>query len=393
MKRKKNSRDRSPVDVLGFLLKEERRSGVILLFSAIVALIIANSAWSDSYLSLIHHQLSLGSITLDLRHWISEGLMASFFLVVVLEVKREFIDGELSTWRKASFPFFAAVGGMLVPALIYITINPLSPQNAGWAIPVATDIAIAIGALALLGDKIPRSLRIFLLALAIIDDIGSIVIIALFYSHPTNTIAIFGSIFFTLTLLLFRNKKFWVFGFAIMGLCIWYCLLLAGVSGTLAGVLVAALMPLTKHRKGSPLQLSERIEDMLLPATAYIIVPLFVFTSTGLVFSQLALQQDRSFMVFMGVVVGLVIGKPLGIISVSWFSAKLRLAHKPESLSWGHIMGVSVLAGVGFTVSLLIADLSFSNNTALQNVAVLGVFVASVLSGSFGIIFLRRISR
>lgn len=378
--------------MLSFLFQEERRSGVILLFAAVSALILANSMWSNVYLSFIHHQLTLGSITLDVRHWISEGLMAFFFLVVVLEVKRELIDGELNTWRKASFPLIAAIGGMLMPAFIYTLINPDLPQSAGWAIPIATDIAIAIGALALLGNRIPRSLRVFLLALAIIDDIGSILIIAIFYSHPSNTLAIFAAIGLSLVLLFFRKQKYWVFGFAIIGFCIWYCLLLAGVSGTMAGVIVALFAPLTSRAQNSPLQLSEKVEDALLPLTAYIIVPLFVFTSAGLVFSQLSLQQDKGLMVFIGVIAGLLIGKPLGIVIASWLSTKLRLSKKPETLNWSHIIGVGCLAGIGFTVSLLITDLSFGNNPVLQNASVLGIFVASILSGFIGLMLLRKTS-
>jgi NhaA family Na+:H+ antiporter len=393
MKHKKFKSQLNPTNVLTFLLKEERRSGVVLILVAIAALLLANSVWSETYFEFINQQFTLGSITLDLKHWVSEGLMAIFFLMVVLEVKRELIDGELSTWRKASFPLVAAVGGMVVPAFIYTLVNQNSPENIGWAIPIATDIAIAIGVLALLGKRIPKSLRIFLLALAIIDDIGSILVIGVFYSQPANTVALMIATILSLSLFAFRKQRRWILSFAIIGFCIWYCLLLAGISGTMAGVIVAAMAPLSKRFvKNTPLQDSEKIEDVLLPITAYIIVPLFVFTSAGLVFSELSFSQGNGLSVFAGVVTGLLVGKPLGIFGASLIATKLQLAYKPAELSWSHVLGVGFIAGIGFTISLLIADLSFNEYPALQNTAIFGVFVASIVSAIIGLLILATTS-
>jgi NhaA family Na+:H+ antiporter len=395
MKHKQYKNKLTATNVLTFLFKEERRSGVLLIFAAITALLLANSNYSDIYFSFIHKNISIGQVTLDLHHWVSEGLMAIFFLVVVLEVKREFIDGELNTWRKASFPVIAAIGGMILPAVIYTYINPNMPQSYGWAIPIATDIAIAIGVLALLGRRIPRILRIFILSLAIIDDIGSIVVIAIFYSHPTNTTALFGALILCFSLLYFRTLKTWLPIFLIIGLIIWYLLLSAGISATMAGVIVAALSPLTTRRKKSSnrLQSSEWLEDTLLPISAYVIVPLFVFTSAGLVFNDINLTSGNGLMVFVGVVAGLMIGKPLGIISATWLATSLRITSKPKDLNRSHIIGIGFIAGIGFTISLLIADLSFVDYPNMLNAATFGVFVASIFSGLIGLLILTFVTK
>jgi len=386
---KHNNSKVSPTNVLAFLFQEERRTSVLLILAAIAALGLANSAWSHLYFGFLDKQFSFGAITLDIQHWVSEGLMALFFLVVTLEVKREFIDGELHTWRKASFPVIAALGGMIVPGFIYVIINQNQPESAGWAIPIATDIAIAVGVLALLGKRIPKNLRIFLLALAIIDDIGSIIIIGLFYNHPTNSLALLAAITLGLLLLLFRKQRYWVLMYAAIGLCLWYSLMLAGVSGTMAGVLVAVLAPLTTSRnKSQPLQSAKRIEDVLLPITAYFVVPLFVFCSAGLVFSSLSLGHNDSLAVFAGAVAGLLIGKPLGIVGSSWIATRLQLTKKPAGVSWTHLLGVGFIAGIGFTIPLLITNLSFSAYVQLQNAAVLGVFIASILAGLTGLLIL-----
>lgn len=378
-----------PINVFNFLLQEERRSGILLILSALLALILANSAWASSYFSVINSQHSVAGITLSLQHWISEGLMALFFLVVVLEVKREFICGELRTWRKASFPLFAAVGGMLAPALIYSLLNPSPPAGSGWAIPIATDIAIALGVLALLGKRVPKSLRVFLLALAIIDDIGSIIIIGLFYSQPTNSIALVSAITLTLLLIIFRKYRTWPIPFFVIGLLLWYCLLLSGISGTMAGVIIAALMPIeSKGKRSRQLTTDAKIEDILLPVTAYIIVPLFVLTSAGLSFGSVSLGDSTAWPVFLGVLAGLFIGKPLGIVALGWISSQLRLTNKPTELSWRDIIGVGFIAGIGFTVSLLILGLAFNNNPDLYSAALIGVFLGSILAGTTGLLLL-----
>ncbi len=381
----------NPTNILAFVFQEERRSGVLLIIAAVLALFLANSAWSNQYFDFLHIKYMLGSVELDLRHWINEGLMALFFLVVALEVKRELVDGELSTWRRASFPVIAAVGGMVLPALIYTYINPNPPLSSGWAIPIATDIAIAVGVLALLGKRIPKNLRLFLLSLAIIDDIGSIMIIGLFYNQPSNMFALMHALILSLSLSVFRKQKLWLLSFGLVGIGIWYCLLLSGISGTMAGVIVALMAPLTKrHNKKSRLQSPEKIEDILLPLTAYLIVPVFVFANAGIVIKNISVTSGDGLTVFLGVVLGLLFGKPLGIFCSTWIATKLRLTYKPNDLRWAHILGVGFVAGIGFTISILITGLTFAEHTAQQNSAIFGVFVASVTSGFIGLNILRK---
>lgn len=376
--------------MLAFVLKEERRSSIFILAAAVIALILANSKWSAAYFGFLHQEITFGAVTFDLQHWINEGLMALFFLVVVLEIKREFIDGELRSWRKASFLVFSALGGMLVPALIFSTLNPYPPESTGWAIPMSTDTAIALGVIGLLGRKIPRNLKIFLLAVAIIDDIISITVIGLYYSRPTNMFFLCLALALSILLIYFRSKKFRMISFSLIGFAVWYCLLMAGVTGTIAGVIVALIAPLTTSRaNASKLQGSEIVEDILLPVTAFLIVPLFVFANAGLDFSKVSLSHGNGLMIFVGVALGLLIGKPLGIFTGGWIAAKLRIAHKPRGISWKQILGVGFISGIGFTISILIADLAYKSNPDFQNAAIMGVFTASVLSGLIGIFILK----
>lgn len=384
-------RSLNPVNILAFVFNEESRSSFLLILAAAIALILANSGWSSAYSDLFSRKISLGLVSLDIRHLINEGLMAFFFLVVGLEVKRELIDGELKTWKKATFPLVAAVGGMFVPALIFTAFNPYQPQNSGWGIPMATDIAIAVGVLALLGRRITKSLRVFLLSLAIIDDIGSILIISLFYSKPTNMLLLVISILLSLSLLIVRKQKWWLTGFALIGCGIWYCIVVSGLSGTMAGVIIALLMPLAKRRSNaSHLQTSEIVEDVLIPVTSFIIVPLFVFANAGLKISNILLAKDRGLSVFIGVFLGLLIGKPLGIFIASWIANALKIAEKPANTSWNQIIGIGFLAGIGFTISLLIGDLAYGANSELHSSAVLGIFLASAVAAIIGLLTLRN---
>ncbi|MCA9328149.1 Na+/H+ antiporter NhaA [Candidatus Saccharibacteria bacterium] len=390
-KHKRYSAITLPRNILSFLLHEERRSSSLLLIAATTAFVLSNTNFNDLYQSFIHNKISLGGVSLDVKHWISEGLMSLFFLVVTLEVKRELIDGELRSWRKASFPVTAAIGGMLLPALIYTSINQYAPESNGWAVPIATDIAIAIGVLGLIGKRIPRSLRIFLLALAIIDDIGSIIIIGLFFNHPENAFVLIAAFTVIMFLVLFRRQRNWLVIFGVLGFILWYCFTLAGISGTMTGVILAVLAPLVTSRKNAThLQSSEKVEDILLPLTAYIIVPLFVFANAGLRLSDLSLESGSSLNVFAGVTGGLLIGKPVGIFAASFVSNLLGLSRKPAGFTWTQLLGVGFLAGIGFTVSLLIADLSFVNH-ALRDAAIAGVFTASILSSIIGVFILRTV--
>jgi NhaA family Na+:H+ antiporter len=382
-----------PINIFNFIFKEERRGSFLMLIAAIAAVIIANGPWASHYFEFLRTQLTLGSVTLDVQHWINEGLMTLFFLVVALEIKREFVNGELTTWRSASFPVIAAIGGMIVPALIFSSLNPYAPHSSGWAIPMATDIAIALGVVGLLGKRIPKSLRVFLLTLATVDDIGSIIVISIFYNHPTNTFALLIALVLALALVLLRKRKFWPLSFLILGSLMWYCLLLAGIPATLAGVIVAFLMPLRTRPNEATLQKSEIIEDILVPITALIIVPLFVFANAGLTLSEVTLGGSDNITVFTGVLLGLLLGKPIGIFFGGWLGHVLRIAQKPKSIKWAHLLSVGFIAGIGFTVSILIADLAYKEPVELQNAAILGILCASLLAGAIGFIFLTISTR
>lgn len=382
-----------PINVFNFVFKEERRGSFLMLIAAIAAAIIANGPWASHYFEFLRIPFTLGSVTLDVQHWINEGLMALFFLVVALEIKREFINGELTTWRSASFPVIAAIGGMVVPALIFSSLNPYAPHNSGWAIPMATDIAITLGVVGLLGKRIPKSLRVFLLTLATVDDIGSILVISIFYNHPTNTFALLIALVLSLALILLRKRTFWPLSFLVFGSLIWYCLLVAGIPATLAGVVVAFLMPLRTRPNEVTLQKSEIIEDILVPITAFIVVPLFVFANAGLKFSEITLKGNDSITVFTGVLLGLLIGKPIGIFLGGWLGHILRIAQKPKSIKWAHLLSVGFIAGIGFTVSILIADLAYKGPIELQNAAILGILCASILAGIIGLILLTISTR
>jgi NhaA family Na+:H+ antiporter len=380
----------NPVNVFAFFFKEERRSSGLILIAAIAGLIAANSGFATHYFDFLGHELSLGSLHLDVRHLINEGLMALFFLVVTLEVRREFIDGELNTWRKAAFPVFAAIGGMLVPAAIFTIFNPYAPQSNGWAIPMATDIALAVGVLGLLGRRIHKSLRIFLLSLAIVDDLGSILVISLFYARPTNMLLVVIVIMLALLLLVARRYTLWPLIFLIVGFGMWYCLVATGLSGTVAGVLIAFAMPLARRRKNAArLLTSEVIEDVLIPITSFVVVPLFAFTNAGIRLQDISLVAAETTPVFIGVFLGLVIGKPLGITLASWLAYSLRIAHKPKGITWTALAGVGCLAGIGFTISLLITNLAYTS-PRLGNAAAAGIMSASVVSAIAGLLLIRR---
>ncbi len=381
--------------VVNFILQQERRSSLVLLVAAAVALVLANSSWATGYFELLRMQFSLGIIQLDIRHWINEGLMALFFLVIALEVKRETVQGELRTWRKASFPMIAAVGGMVVPAVIFWMINPSAPAGSGWAIPVATDIAIALGVIGLLGHRVPRSLRVFLLTLAIVDDIGAILIITLFYNAPTDTMALLIAAVLALGLFAVKHWRWWPIAFFPLGLMLWYYLLLAGVSGTLAGVVVAFMIPLAaqRHNAVNKPSAAETIEKILVPFTAYIVVPIFVLANAGITFSEISLKDDSSMAVFFGVVLGLLLGKPFGIVLASWLGHTLGIAQKPSTISWGQLTSVGFISGIGFTISILIAGLSYPQSYALQSASILGIFTASILAGVIGLLLLFYCTR
>jgi Na+:H+ antiporter, NhaA family len=388
---------KSPVSIIRDFLKLEAASGIILVTTAALALIIANSPLSPLYDALLSLPVSLqfGALILakPLLLWVNDGLMAIFFLLMGLEIKRELAVGELSSWDKASLPGYCALGGMIVPALIYYVLNAGDTLNLrGWAIPTATDIAFAMGVLSLLGSRVPAALKIFLLALAIIDDLGAIVIIAVFYtadlSFASLALAALGILgLLSLNLLGIRRLA----PYLLMGLFIWICVLKSGVHATLAGVAVAMFIPIRpaarRDEEESPL---ERLEHMLHPWVGFAIMPSFAFANAGVSFAGVT-GRDLTAPLSLGIALGLFLGKQLGVFGVGWLAVKIGLCRKPEGLNWAAFYGVSLLAGIGFTMSLFIGSLAFDDLAHATGIR-LGVFAGSLLSAVTGYFWLRAVA-
>ena len=365
----------------------EAASGLILLIAAIIALVISNSHFSDLYFSTLEQYLFIGinefGLKLSVHHWINDLLMAVFFFFVTLEIKREFIQGELSNLKKAMLPIIAAVGGMVVPALFYIAINFENSETLnGWAIPSATDIAFSLGILSLLGSRVPISLKIFLTALAIIDDLGAILIIAFFYSGDLS-ISYLSLILISYIFLLILNKlgvkKF--IPFLLVGIFMWFFTYKSGIHATIAGVLLATTIP---HRiKDKDFSLLIKIEHALSPYVAFMIMPLFAFANAGVSLEGLTLSS-MMMPVPLGIVLGLFVGKQLGVMLFSFFAVKFGIAQMPDNSNWFSLYGVSILTGIGFTMSLFVGNLAFIENTQYTDGVKIGVLAGSLLSTVFG---------
>jgi len=371
--------------------KLEAASGLLLLISAIIALFISNSGYSDLYFNTLQEHLFIGinnfGLKLSLLHWINDALMAIFFFFVTLEIKREFLQGELSSLKQASLPIVGAIGGMLFPALIYIFINFKNPETLnGWAIPSATDIAFSIGVLSLLGSRVPLSLKVFLTALAIIDDLGAIIIIAFFYSGDLN-INYLILIFITFFLLIFINKlKIKIFlPYLILGLFLWFFTYESGVHATIAGVLLAISIP--HRKKDHDFSLLVKIEHSISPYVAYFIMPIFAFANAGV--SLDGINMSSLLMpVPLGIVLGLFLGKQIGVFLFSYISIKLGFAKMPNNSNWINFYGVGILTGIGFTMSLFVGNLAFVENTQYIDGVKIGVLSGSLLSTIFGFFLL-----
>ena len=374
-------------------LRHEAAGGIVLLAAAVVALLLSNSplAWAYGALLSMPGSLSVGTVTIiekPLLLWINDGLMAIFFFLVGLAVKRELLVGELSSIRQAILPLIAAIGGMVAPAVIYTLINTGNPIGLrGWAIPAATDIAFAVGVLALLGSRVPASLRIFLLALAIADDLGAIVIIALFYAHDLAPAAL--GLALAGAVLLFGLNRAGVRSFApyvIIGVFMWACVLKSGVHATLAGVALAFAIPL--RRDGEGLSMLERAENGLEPWVHFGVVPMFAFANAGVSLAGLTLYSIIA-PIPLGIAAGLFLGKQIGIVGSTWIVVKLGLGEMPRGASWKQVYGIAVLGGVGFTMSLFIGTLAFPDPAYAVAVRA-GVLVGSVLSATLGYALLRQ---
>ena len=370
-----------------YFFKLEAASGLILLFAAILALIISNGNFSDLYFSTLEKYLILGTkefgLKLSVIHWINDVLMAIFFFFVSLEIKREFLQGELSNPKQALLPIIGAIGGMAVPALFYILVN-YSDSNTlnGWAIPSATDIAFSLGVLSLLGKRVPISLKVFLTALAIIDDLGAIVIIAFFYSGNIEIkylILMLLSVFLLIILNKFKIKNF--LPYLIVGIFLWDFTHQSGVHATIAGVILALTIP--HNIKNNKESLLLKLEHGLSPYVAFGIMPIFAFANAGVSLEGLTFATLLN-PVPLGIVLGLFFGKQIGVFLLSYIAVKLKFADKPSNSTWPAFYAVSILTGIGFTMSLFVGNLAFANNIEYMDGVKIGVLTGSLLSTIFG---------
>jgi Na+:H+ antiporter, NhaA family len=408
----------------------DETSGSILLFAATVAALVwANSPWGASYFALWKLPVQLGRhplFSMDLHHWIDDGLMVLFFLVVGLEIKREIVKGELSSIRQAALPIIAALGGMILPALFYFALNRSGVGAAGWGIPMATDIGFAMGVLALLGKRIPSSLRVFMLALAIVDDVGAILVIAFFYTPTISLPALAAAVVFLAFLIVIARRRAPMWVYVIVGLFFWAAVLKSGVHATIAGVILGLVAPITpKFRpeelteSAEPLlnnfrtqilnqdkssaeatlatlnqllhgtdSIAERIERSLHPWVCFLVLPLFALASAGVALSVAQLKMALSSPIALGVFLGLAVGKAMGITSFSFLAVQSKIAGMADGLTWTGITGVGILAGVGFTVALFISGLSFADDSLVANAKV-AVIAASLAASMIGYFYLR----
>ncbi len=368
-------------------IRDSRAVGITLMICTLVSLVVSNLPFGATFVGFWEREVHLPVTALQLPHtllhWINDGLMALFFLLVGMEIKREVLAGELSGLRKATLPAIAAVGGMLVPALLYFFCNKGTGNAYGWGVPMATDIAFSLGILSLMGKRIPMALKVLLMALAIIDDLGAVVAIAIFYTDHIDLfyLGIAGGIFALLILMnLFKVR--WLPFYFLLGLGLWYCLFNSGVHATLAGVLLAFSLPLSKVAA---------LEHKLHDPVSFIILPLFALANTAIVFPS-DMEHVWSSPVSHGVLLGLIVGKPLGITLLSYIAVRAGVAQLPQGLRWRHILGMGMLAGIGFTMSIFIAMLAFKDAETVIT-AKLAVIIASLFSGLAGYLFLSRKNR
>ena len=368
----------------------EKSSGILLILFTIVSLVIANFIAGQSYLDFWHQKagFTIGSFTinLSLEHWINDGLMAIFFLLIGLEIERELYVGELSSIKNAALPIVAAIGGMAVPALIHFIFNGGTATQNGFGIPMATDIAFALGILSLAGKRVPLALKIFLTALAIIDDLGAILIIAIFYTtelHTTYLLIALSilAILFVLNRLRIHQLIWYIIG----GIIMWYCMLQSGVHATIAGILLAFVIPLGDGKENSP---SYKLQHFLHKPVAFLIVPIFALANTGIIFNgsirDVVLNNNS-----LGIIGGLLIGKPLGILLLSFIAIKLKLASLPEGVNWLQLTGAGILAGIGFTMSIFITLLAFSDNNIIQY-SKIAILLSSLVAGVVGYLLVKK---
>lgn len=379
---------------LRLFIRDETIGGKLVIAAAALSLIVVNSPLQDVFMSFWHQKLSIGIGNLHLEmsfvHWVNEALMAFFFLVVGLEIKREFTRGEMRDRKTATLPIGAAFGGMLIPALFYLAFAGGTPAAHGWGIAVATDTAIAVAVLALLGHRVPLQLKVFLLAMAVADDVFAIGVIGIFYTENADLLYLACSFAIIGLIYLFRrylsSRLLLVVG---LGIVLWITTHQAGVHASIVGVVMGLLAPIP--RADSQLSTPEKVERFFLPITTLFVVPLFAFANAGFVISADPFLNDQY--VVLAIVAGLVVGKVTGITLICWLLVKLGLAKLPSDLRWAHIIGAGFIAGIGFTVSIFIAELAFDNGSPYIVAGKTGIFIASTVSALIGLAFLRRVHR
>ncbi len=395
MQTKTSSTDKKLLQPFQDFLRLEAAGGLILMASAVLALIVANSPLAVYYARLLDLPFAVSIGTLEIAKplllWINDGLMAVFFFLIGLELKREVLDGDLSSLRQASLPAFAAIGGMLVPAAFYAAFNWTDPVAMnGWAIPTATDIAFALGVLSLLGGRVSTALKAFLLSVAIFDDLGAIIVIALFYTASLSSLPLIVAVGLILALVVLnRLGVMRPAAYILIGIPLWVAVLKSGVHATLAGVVLAMFIPIRgKDSSDSPSPLRQ-LEHTLHPWVAFGILPVFAFANAGVTIIGLSIS-DAIHPVSLGIVIGLFFGKQIGVLAMCWIATRLGIAELPEGVDWWQIYGAALLCGIGFTMSLFIASLAFEQgSTAYLGLERLGIVIGSLVSGLMGYIVLR----
>ncbi|MCY7348599.1 MAG: Na+/H+ antiporter NhaA [Pyrinomonadaceae bacterium] len=366
----------------------EKAGGIILIVCTIFSLLLTNSPIGENYLHLWHVEIA----GLSVEHWINDGLMAIFFLLIGLELERELYNGELSDFKNALLPIFAAIGGIAVPALIHFALNNGTATQAGIGIPMATDIAFALGVLALLGSKVPASLKIFLTALAVMDDLGAIIVIAVFYTAKLSTAYLFGAIIVLGVLVLLNKARVKsLVPFLIGGVLMWFLMLKSGVHATIAGVLLAFTIPFSAKEddEESP---SHRLEHFLHKPVSFIILPIFALANTGIIIGAESLQTLGN-PNEIGIMGGLILGKPIGITLLSFLAVAVGICKLPLDLNWKHITGAGILGGIGFTMSIFITNLAFVGNAAEINGSKMAILLASLTAGTAGFLWLKLLGQ
>lgn len=366
----------------------EKSSGILLIICTALSLTLANSPFGGEYLSFWHRSVA----GLSFEHWINDGLMAIFFLLIGLELERELYVGELSNFKNALLPIFAAIGGMAAPALIHLTLNVGTPTQAGIGIPMATDIAFALGVLALLGNRVPASLKVFVVAFAVIDDLGAIIIIAVFYTAQLSLRYLFFALLvWAMLLVLNRLRLMTLMPYLLGGMVLWFLLLKSGVHATLAGVMLAFAIPFSAEddNQASP---SHHLEHALHKPVAFVILPIFALANTGIVLGA-GWMDNLIGMNSLGILAGLLVGKPLGVVLLCLAAVAGGLCRLPEDLQWRHVLGAGTLGGIGFTMSIFIANLAFVGNAEAINGAKMAILAASLTAGIIGYLWLDRVGR